>query len=67
MEDETWEEEDDEDQQDEDEDGEEEDGSDEEEENTLLSASRFPPSANQRQTDAKFQAWLTQANKSSME
>ncbi|KAJ2959219.1 hypothetical protein NQZ79_g5314 [Umbelopsis isabellina] len=66
MEDETWEEEDEE-HHDEDEEGEEEDGSDEEEENTLLSASRFPPSANQRQTDAKFQAWLAQANQSSME
>jgi hypothetical protein len=64
MEDETWEEEDEEHEED---DGDEEDGSDEEEENTLLSASRFPPSATQRQADAKFQAWLAQANQSSME
>jgi len=66
MEDEEWEEEDEEEEyEDEDEDDEGEE-SDEEQENTLLGASRFPPSSSQQKNDAKFKAWLNQANQSSM-
>ncbi|KAG2175873.1 hypothetical protein INT44_000351 [Umbelopsis vinacea] len=65
MEDEQWEEEDEEEYENEDEDDEGEE-TDDEQENTLLGASRFPPSSSQQQNDAKFKAWLNQANESSM-
>ncbi|GAB5591792.1 hypothetical protein Unana1_06692 [Umbelopsis nana] len=65
MEDETWDEEDEEQDEVDEEYGDDE--SEEEEDNTLIGASHFPPSANQRQNDAKFKAWLQQANQSSLD